>query len=380
MYYFTGTADEALAEWERTKDDRLAGRQPRAKDDRAASVADVVNAFLAFKERTKVAPRTFARYEATGKMLAAFWGRDRTVESIGPDDFQNLRAKMAERWGAIALGNEIQIVRSIFVYGFKNELLTKPARYGDNFQKPTAKAVREARNAKGPKLFTPEQIKALLKLASPNLKAMIHLGINAALGNTDLGLLPVTAIDLAGGWLDYPRSKTGMPRRIPLWPETVAAVKVAIEKRPEPADPNDAKLLFVAAGGQNYIGTHDGCRVGDEFRRLREAVGDEVAGRSFYDLRRTFQTIADRSLDPVAIRAIMGHVPASNDMSAIYRQSIDDTRLRAVADGVRHWLFPDEPVKVDAGPVPKKRPAAKPRVEQHRKPAADGGPQLRVVG
>jgi hypothetical protein len=44
--------------------------------------------------------------------------------------------------------------------------------------------------------------------------------INAALGNADCGRLVFQALDLDAGWLDYARPKTGVPRRVPLWPET----------------------------------------------------------------------------------------------------------------------------------------------------------------
>ena len=35
----------------------------------------------------------------------------------------------------------------------------------------------------------------------------------------------------------------------------------------------------------------------------------------------------------------MGHAGASNDMSAVYRQRVDDERLLAVTNHVRKWLF-----------------------------------------
>ena len=60
---------------------------------------------------------------------------------------------------------------------------------------------------------------------------------------------------------------------------------------------------------------------------------------SFYDLRRTFRTIAASTRDREAVDHIMGHVEAADDMGAIYTQWISDDRLRAVADYVRQWLF-----------------------------------------
>jgi integrase len=64
-----------------------------------------------------------------------------------------------------------------------------------------------------------------------------------------------------------------------------------------------------------------------------------VTGRSFYDLRRTFETIGGASRDQAAVDAIMGHAPPENDMAALYRQAVDDDRLLTVVNHVRAWLY-----------------------------------------
>lgn len=65
---------------------------------------------------------------------------------------------------------------------------------------------------------------------------MVLLGINCGLGNNDCANLPMTAVDLDNGWLDFGRPKTGIHRRCPLWLETVAAIQAALETRPTPKD------------------------------------------------------------------------------------------------------------------------------------------------
>lgn len=334
----------ALGKWLDQKDELLAGRKPRPNGE-YLTVVRLVDHFLHHKkqlaESSELAQRTWDRYKATGDMLAEFFGRTRPADDVRQDDFQALRANMAKRWGPIALGNEIQIVRSIFRYGVRSDLLPKEPKYGVSFDKPSAKTLRMTRTAKGPKMFTADQIKAVMNLARPAMKAMILLGINGGLGNTDVAELTAESFDLECGWLDYGRAKTGMPRRIPLWPETVTAVREAVQKRREPKSADDATLLFIGARGDSYVGNHKGFRVTAEFSRLLKAAG--VEGRSFYDLRRTFQTIAEeKSRDLVAVKAIMGHAPSAGDMSAIYRQRVTDERLREAADGVRGWLYPPE--------------------------------------
>jgi integrase len=341
VHIFTGTADEALKEWLRVKDDLLAGRAPRQKGD-GLTLTALCNHFLTHKlsmlESGELAQRTFNQYYEVCELVIATLGRDRLADDIQQDDFAKLRGVMAKRWGPIRLGNQIQFTRSVFKYGWEAGLLPTPPRYGVSFKKPSAKTLRKVRTAAGPKLFTREQIDALLKHSPAIFKAMVLLAINGALGNTELGLLTPAAIDLNGGWLNYPRAKTAMPRRIPLWPETVEAIRAVIRDRRQPKNPEDAALLFIGPRGQNYVGNSKGYRVTAEYMRVAKLAG--VEGRTFYDLRRTFQTVGEGAHDLVAVQSIMGHAPASGDMSAIYRQRIDDDRLKAVVDHVHSWLFP----------------------------------------
>ena len=59
------------------------------------------------------------------------------------------------------------------------------------------------------------------------------------------------ALDLERGCVDYPRPKTGISRRCPLWPETVAAVRDALACRPTPKKEEHAGLVFVTRCGES---------------------------------------------------------------------------------------------------------------------------------
>jgi integrase len=225
----------------------------------------------------------------------------------------------------------------MFLYAYKNEFIEKPVRYGTAFDKPSAKTIRKTRVAKGPRMFEPDEIRTLLKHSTINFRAMVLLGINAAMGNTDIGLLPISAVNLDEGWLDYPRAKTAIGRRIPLWSETIKALREALEARPEPNDPKAKTLFFIGPRGENYVGNHKGYRVTAEMNRAAARAG--IEGRTFYDLRRSFQTVGQNAHDLIAVQSVMGHAPASGDMSAVYRQRVDDARLKAVVNTVRAWLF-----------------------------------------
>jgi len=69
-------------------------------------------------------------------------------------------------------------------------------------------------------------IHAMLVEASPHLRAMILLGLNGGLGNTDVSELRWDMLIKKpnGYWLDFPRIKTGVERWIPLWSEMIEAI------------------------------------------------------------------------------------------------------------------------------------------------------------
>jgi integrase len=176
---------------------------------------------------------------------------------------------------------------------------------------------------------------------------MILLGANCGFGNNDVGRLPLSALDLDGGWVNYPRPKTGIERRCPLWPETVATIREALAKRPAAKNEADAALVFITKYGTSWAKETCDNPVSKETAKLLAEVKLARKGVNFYSLRHTFETIGGEAKDQVAVDAIMGHADAS--MSAAYRERISDERLKAVTDFVRAWLFPPTKAKKAGG-------------------------------
>jgi integrase len=332
-------ADAALAKYLAEKDDLHAGRTPREAPD-ALTVFTLCGKYLTTRKRQRDAgeltERTFQDYTATCQRVIKAFGRGRLVSDLRPECFETLRATIARQWGPIRLGNEIARVRTVFNYAFKSGMLDRPMVFGEGFRVPSKRTLRAHRAARGPKMFEADEIRRMLRAAGQPLRTMILLAVNCGFGNADCGTLPLSALDLAGGWVNYHRPKTGISRRCPLWPETVAALKEWLPKRPEPRSAADVALAFITKYGQSWHKDSMDNPVSKETRKLLDALG--INGRrGFYALRHTFQTIGDEGGDFIAVRAVMGH--ADSDISSHYRERISDERLAKVTSHVHVWLF-----------------------------------------
>ncbi len=353
IWYF-GRIDDpqsALDEWLHVKDDLLAGRKPRPKNGDGLTVAGLCNLFLTAKQllrdSNELSPRTWQEYYAACELVVDTFGKGRLVGDLRSEDFQQLRAKMTKKWGPVRVGNVVQYVRLIFIYAYNEELVPVPIRFGSAFKRPSKKTLRKARHEKGPRLFSSAELRTVIDLADNQLKAMILLGINCGLGNTDCSQLDLRHLDLSSGWLNYPRPKTGIDRRCALWPETVESIRNAISTRPKAKQETELHAVFLTSQGQRWVKTSNTGTPADalsqEFTKLLKTKHMHRPGVGFYALRHVFETVGGGCKDQVAVNAIMGHVDSS--MAAHYREHIEDNRLKAVTDHVHRWLFDSAPAE-----------------------------------
>jgi integrase len=384
MVYFGKWADPVAAErlYQQQAADLHAGRKPRVQADGGITVKEMVNRFLESKKALvdsgEIRRLTWVDYQETGQRICDAFGRERLAADVGGDDFEAFRNQLAKKWSPVTLGNELNRVRVLFKWAYDSGLLDRPMRFGPGFKRPSKKVLRIERAKKGPKMFEAESIRRLLGLspwrlaANQPLAAMILLGVNCGFGNNDVGTLPLSAVNLEAGWIDFARPKTGIPRRCKLWPETVAALREALARRPEAKKPEDAGLFFITSKGDRWAKETTDNPIAKEMAKLLRALGMNRPGLGFYGLRHTFETIGGESRDQVAVSAIMGHAPAGNDMSAVYRERISDDRLAAVAEHVRSWLFPS-PASGDGQPAGAQQTAAGEASEQ------DGDSEPRIL-
>ncbi len=357
MHYFGpwDDPDGALKKYLAEKDALLAGRKSRETEE-GITIKVLANQFLnakqALVDTRELAHRSWEDYKAACDLCVEHFGKSRLVADLDPDDFAELRKAMAKKgWGPVTLGNVIQRVRVAFKFAYDNGLVDRPVRYVQNFRRPSRKTVRVERAKKGAKLFTVDEVRALVdgalvvgetgpELVRPGkvMRAMVLLSINCGFGNADCGRLTQSAVDLGVGMIDYPTPKTGIKRRCTLWPETVEALRGALAIRPEPADKADADLVFVTKYGLPWAKDTADQTLAKEFAKLLRALGFNCrGGLGFYTLRHTFRTVADEAKDQPAADYIMGH--ETPHMSSVYRETISDERLKAVSNHVRKWVF-----------------------------------------
>lgn len=360
VHYFGKDRDTALALWIEQSEDLLAGRTIRPQGE-GPTVSYICNALLTAKQTLvdsgELSPRTWEGYRAASEIMTKHFGRNRLVSDLKPADFVGFRAAIAKNRGVVSVGNVVRHVRGIFKHAYKCDLIEKPIKYGDNFSLPKPKAVRAARQARGERMFEAADLRKLIKAANEPLRAMILLAINCGFGQTDCSRLTIRSLDLVKGWHRFPRPKTAAERRCPLWPETIASLKHVLSKRHEPKDPALADRVFITVFGGEFVKSVQReagntrrvvsiDSIGLVFGKLLKKLELGRSGIGFYAIRHTFQTISEGAGDPVAVSHIMGHIPQSGDMAAKYRERIEDSRLIAVSEFVRQWLFP---------PIPKRK-------------------------
>jgi integrase len=335
VYFGRGDYASALAKYEEMKDDLFGAVD---LEPEGLTVNSLSKKFLTTKlsllDSGDLSRHTIKWYSIVCKMLCNRFGRSTPVAELRADHFEKLRTWMARRWSPVRVGNMINGTRCVFSFAVQNGLMDKLPIYGVGFARPSRKRLRKHRREKPAKMFEPSELRALIAKADPAMKAMIFLGLNCGFGNNDVALLPMSAVDLVGQWINYPRPKTEVDRFVPLWPETVAALEDWLAVRPKPSAGN-VDRVFVTPTGNAWDNADN--PVSRKFAMLMKRCKVAAGRGSFYTLRHVFETIGGESCDQVGVDNIMGH--ADGSMAGHYRETISEKRLRRVTEFVRRWLF-----------------------------------------
>lgn len=244
---------------------------PMGADETAVTVGFLVNKFLEHRDGLvqsgEMARRTYLDYKQIGVELVEQLGRHTAVEQLTPDDFARLRKHFATRKakpnadtkgkekakpkedpkpkGLVSVRNSIARSMAFFNYARKSRLIPHPVDTGESFKKPKRVAMKREKLARNNKSYTIEELTTLYKASSPQLRCFMLLGLNGGLGNGDIGQLEQRHV--VDGWVDFPRPKTAVDRRFPLWPETAEAIEATKQtKRP------DLPYLFLTKYGKRW--------------------------------------------------------------------------------------------------------------------------------
>jgi len=231
LYYFGDRGDvtgkTALADFNRRSPYLFAGQDPDDFLSDGYTLKKLCNDFMAFKEGEvedgNLSQRTFTDYLGICRTLLASIGKNKDITKIGPGDFDTLLNAFKDGKSPVTVNNFIGRVKVVFNFAVKTSKLTAP-NYGLRFRTISPKVLRLHRKSKPSKEFSVAALQAVLEAADVQMRAIILLGINCGFGNADIGRITFNDIDLESGWHDYARGKTGVDRRCPLWPETIAAV------------------------------------------------------------------------------------------------------------------------------------------------------------
>ncbi len=137
-------------------------------------------------------------------------------------------------------------------------------------------------------MFEAAELQRILDAETMPLKAMILLGINCGFGNGDVAGLECSSVDFGQGYVNLPRPKTGIDRRCPLWPETVAALKQSTKERPEPKFPDATKRFFVTHCG----GPWGSVRLVEKEERKIVTITDDPVAKEFIKLIKSLRRMA----------------------------------------------------------------------------------------
>jgi integrase len=338
--YFGTDRDEALDAFLAAKDHLYAGRQAPVTVAKCVTVEDVVGSFRASKESAlalgELSPRMLKEYKKVCQLISRVLGKTTPIGDVAYADLVRLKARVAtgkngKTTSPISFKRQLAYVRGVFLHA--NEELNCHVKYRKPLAAPSAKVVRKHRHAIGERLFTAKQIRDLIEIASPQMKAMIWLGVTAGFGNRDCATLPIEQVDLTSGWHNYWRPKTQNPRRAPLTPECAAALYRVIKGR-------RSGLVFMTKYGQPwYREDEKRCPISAEFKKLCVKLKIYKPGiTTFYSLRRTCQTVGEGAGEPMALKFLMGHIPPTDDMSSVYRQKVYDAPLLRISEHIRKWV------------------------------------------
>jgi len=323
LYYFGNDKKKALARYIEQAPYLHTGKAEKARlDVQTMTLKTLCNLYLDYQnsrvQTKEITARHYVDEVGSLKMLARFFGPNRDVAEITALDLQNYKRRLTKAYAQNRTNLNLAIMKAIFHWAQKNDVLKMI---------PNIAAVSKVKIVRKEKtVFTADQVEVLLRMASLQIKTMIWLGLNCGFGSTDCSELLWNHVNLEEGRVRFPRIKTGIDRNLPLWPETIQALKKL---------PQINERVFNTKTGQPWVRISE--KVGKngevkyvsnnalvhEFSRLIKKAGIKTEkGVGFYTLRRTAATLAVKSGDPFAVQKLLGQ--ADLKMASVHVQDVSE--------------------------------------------------------
>ena len=300
------------------------------------SIRVLCDLYLQYQHSKVLAGELTARhYSDQTKSLAQLvssLGEGRKIRDISTLELQSYKRRLQGRYGsAHRLNLHLGVMKAMFHWARRNDVLERI---------PNIDAVSRGKVVHLERFtFGSQEITKLLAPANAKMRAMIWLGLNCGFGCTDCAGLKWSDLDFEHNRVRLARNKTGVPRNLPLWPETIRALQEV---------PGSGLLVFYTAEGHPWVWTVTRIQdngstkyttvnaVASMFARLLKKVKiDAPSGTGFYTLRRTAATLAARSGDPFAVQRLLGHV--NLEMATRYVQDISAQTDRVIENS-REYL------------------------------------------
>ncbi|MCG3139123.1 MAG: Tyrosine recombinase XerC [Phycisphaerae bacterium] len=168
---------------------------------------------------------------------------------------------------------------------------------------------------------------ALLAVARPRERAVLLLGLNAAMHAGEVSKIKKSEIDIEKRMLNNRRSKTAQPRVAWLWERTVRAISAYLKEQPT----NKTEYLFVSRTGRPLTG--------ESIRQLMVTLRNR-AGLSkkvnFEGLRDAAYGIAER-VDAHHAKFIAGHKTGMSDRYVL--READNPCVQDCCNAIEEYFF-----------------------------------------
>jgi len=223
LYYFGVDKKRALDHYHEQAAYLHAGHGLMSKSTgEKISIRNLCNLYLEHQQARMEAGNLTERYYADQvkslRNFAIYIGPSCLISEIRTMDLQNYRNKLLKTYNSAAgLNLNLAIMKAMFHWAKKNDFVQNI---------PNIDAVGKVKTVhKEWIVFNVKQTEKLIEHASIQMRAMIWLGLNCGFGCTDCAKLKWKNLNLKTKRVRLPRKKTGVGRNLPLWPETLRAIK-----------------------------------------------------------------------------------------------------------------------------------------------------------